>query len=497
MFKNNIKDYINLEQQIYKLYKLRNAINLLYSNNLITSPIKSINAGSEAILNLKQIFHSIVTSQEIKNLIDLCNQQQDKLEHSQLINLRKIEKQHILATLIDSNLQNEHEYNINKAEGIYHKARLENNFDLVKRELKNVIETTKKIADIKASYLNLTPYESLIDNYDPNRKLDFLKNNFNIIKKQLPDIIQSAQIKQKQWVLKPINNILRDDQQIGLINIIAKYLGFNFKKGRIDYSKQYFCGGSQHDVRILIRKEGNFLENIMKVIHEIGHGIYEQNLPQKYGDLPVGKAAGMGAHESQSIIMEQIGKSYEFISLISKILRDKLLIKDHTLDAGNLYKHICSIKQNVNRLYSDELFYLLHIIHRCEIEEDMINGNISVDDLPEIWNVKSQLYLNFKPRNFAEGCLQDIHWFRGYFGYFSSYFIGTLASSQLMKKIENKHPNIFQQIEAGNFKNINVWLNNNVRNFGSIKTFDKIICDSTGSELSSDYFLTYLRQKYL
>ncbi len=492
-----MKDYRALEKQIYKLYKLRNAINLLYWNNLTSTPIKSTNAGAEAILNLKNIFHSIISSKKIKNLIYSCNQYQDILDCNQLINLRKIEKQHVLATLINHKLQSEHEYNIIKAEHNFHKAKKEDNFDLVKKELENVINTTKKIANIKSSYLNLIPYEVLIDNFDPNRKLKFLKFNFDIIKQELPNIIQLAKIKQSQWSLKPISNELSDSQQIYLINIIAKYLGFDFKRGRIDYSTQYFCGGSQHDVRILIKKEGNFLENIMKVIHEVGHGIYEQNLPQEYKDLPIGKAAGMGAHESQSIIMEQIGKSYEFISLISKTLSDKLFIKKKSFDADNLYKHICYIKQNGNRLYSDELFYLLHIIHRCEIEEELINGNVTTDDLPEIWNLKSKLYLNFIPKTFAEGCLQDIHWFRGYFGYFPSYFVGTLAASQLMSKIKEEYLNIIHQIEVGNLKNINIWLNNNVRNFGSTKTIDKIIYDSTGNKMSSNYFLAYLKQKYL
>lgn len=494
-----MKNYKKLEEKIEEVFRINNIMNALYWDISTKTPTLSKQNKKEEITYLKQLSHQKLISRDIGDLIEKAKKEKTDLNLWQLANLKEIERRYKIAICVEKNTQEDYIKNTIECEEIWFKAKINNNFSQVLPYLKKVILSSRQIAKQKQDYYpNSTLYETAIDQYDPGRNIATLKTIYSEIKNKLPDIIKEIKEKQNNESIIPIHNELSSVQRASLNNRIAKIMGFDFKKGRIDNANHYFCGGSPSDVRLLVKSNTNFLDNMLKVIHEVGHGVYEQNLPNNYKNQPVGKASGMAAHESQSLIMEMhILRSREFMIFLSKTLRDEYNLKGEEYSEENLYKHVTRISPNCIRLSSDELTYLLHVVLRCEIEEELIEGKLDVEDLPKKWNMKMQQYLGISPKSFAEGCMQDIHWFRGYFGYFPSYCIGTILSSMMINKIRQEDVLAFEKVKTGNIDNINQWLNKNIRNFGSLARIEELVEEAVGEKLSVNSYLVNIKKKYL
>ena len=227
--------------------------------------------------------------------------------------------------------------------------------------------------------------------------------------------------------------------------------------------------------------------------------MYEQNLPANYKNQLVGKAKGMAIHESQSLLMEmQVGRSKEFCEFLSKLLNDEFGLKGQEYSADNLYKLNTRVRPSLIRIDADEVTYPMHVMLRFEIEELLINKELTLNDIPDFWNKKMQEYLGVVPNTNSEGCLQDIHWPSGSFGYFPAYTCGAIIASMLMEGARKSAITIDADITMGNFNSINEFLNNRVRNFGSLKTTKDLIKDATGeNKINTEIFLKYLKTKYL
>jgi carboxypeptidase Taq len=297
----------------------------------------------------------------------------------------------------------------------------------------------------------------------------------------------------------PINEVPIEQQKL-IGRKIMEVMGFDFTRGRIDDSTHPFCGGTAFDVRITNRyKTDDFISGIMGIVHETGHALYEQNLPANYKNQLVGKAKGMAIHESQSLLMEmQVGRSKEFCEFLSKLLNDEFGLKGQEYSADNLYKLNTRVKPSLIRVDADEVTYPMHVMLRFEIEELLINKELTLNDIPDFWNKKMQEYLGVVPNTNSEGCLQDIHWPSGSFGYFPAYTCGAIIASMLMEGARKSAITIDADITMGNFNSINEFLNNKVRNFGSLKTTKDLIKDATGeNKINTEIFLKYLKTKYL
>ena len=494
-----MKNYIKLERKIEEIFKINNSINILYWDMSINTPKFSLEGRKEEILTLKKVSHELLISQEIEDRIKLSELENKSLNKWQLANLKLIKKRHLLSKCVDPKTQSIHDNNTIECESVWHKIKLKNDYDVVKPYLKKVIHSTREVAKAKMQYnAKNSTYDILVDQYDPQKTISELKPIYQGIKKQLIDLIRQVIDKQKSQSILCITHKLSNQDQLHLNNRISMAMGFDFNRGRIDVGAHYFCGGAPQDTRLLVKDNSNLLENITKVIHEVGHGLYEQNLPINYKNQPVGKAAGMAAHESQALIMEMhVGRSKEFITFLAKILRDEYGLRGNAYSADNLYKHITRVQPNLIRLDSDELTYLLHIIMRCEIEEGLIEGNISVNELPKVWKEKMRDYFDIEPDSNSNGCLQDIHWFRGYFGYFPSYCRGTMLALILMNELQQKHKLIYENIENGDFDYMNLWMNKKIRNLGSLYTIDQLVLEKTMHNSLVGNYINYVKNKYL
>lgn len=267
-----------------------------------------------------------------------------------------------------------------------------------------------------------------------------------------------------------------------------------------DVSVHPFTGGAgPEDVRITTRysKELPF-EGIMGTVHETGHAMYEQGRNSKYDGLPVSDALSMGAHESQSLFWERmVGQNVGFWEAVLPKIHEKL---PHTKDvnAEDLFFAVNQVNRSLIRVEADELTYPFHIILRFELEKKLLNGTLDVKDLPQAWKDGMKQHLGVDVPSDKLGCLQDIHWPSGAFGYFPSYSLGAMTAAQLYRHLKTEvMPDIEEKIKSGNFKEIKDWLKTEIHEVGSLyPSLDELLEKVTGEPLNTKYFLQYLDEKY-
>lgn len=370
-------------------------------------------------------------------------------------------------------------------------AKENSDFSQIAGLLRELIDLRKEVAEQVACAVHLRDkfngaslYDVMIDASEPGLKNRDLESLFIPLKAGLLERLrhnQPATPNRKILLVKP--------EKLSMHELIKQF-GFDFAKGRLDITQSYpFCGGSPGDVRITTQSNGDFVDNLLTTLHELGHGLYEQNIPSHLHFTPSGQGASTGFHESQSRFYEnQIGRSDAFIKYISKKI---------DIPFPELLPHFRDLKSSAIRTTADELHYNLHIILRWELERDLIDGTLKVSDLPEAWNSKMMEYFNIHVRNNAEGCLQDLHWFMSDFAWFPTYTLGNLIAAQLFKLFVLKHPNWEERVENGDFLFIKEFLGR-LHKLGSMYEFketSKIIFE--GALLSEKPLLDYLDNRYI
>lgn len=500
MDKKKIQHYLALEKTFEEISHLNNILKITHWDFATYLPYGSAASRQKELATLSSQIHKMTTDNSVDELINHSLQEVDHLDSWQKRNLTLIQKQFNETKVIDPNLQKEYSELASQCEFKWRECRKNNDFKTLAPYLDKLFILARKISSIQADALGIKAYDVLIDKFDPDRKSSELKVIFDHTKEKLPELICKIIEKQKTDTVIPLSNPIEKRTQRNIEFRLMEVMGFDLTKGRLDESIHPFCGGTADDTRITTTyHKDNFLISSYSVIHELGHGLYQQNLPIEYRGQLVGEPKGMAFHESQSLLMEvAIGTSRPFLEFYSKLLRDEFGIKGPEYSAENLLKLKTRVIPSFIRIDADQATYPLHVLLRYEIEEKIINGDITASDLPSIWNAKMQEYLGITPKNDIEGCIQDIHWQSGLFGYFPCYYLGTLISTMLMKKIKQQYADIDHQISVGNFQEINQYLNKNLRNLGSSCLSHELLQTSTGySEIQTDIFFEYLTDKYL
>ncbi|AFE50691.1 carboxypeptidase M32 [Rickettsia prowazekii] len=493
-------NYTELENKFATISHFNNILSILHWDVAVNMPISSSESRTNEIITLTSFVHSMFKSPILKELISKAKEESKNLNEWQNSNIREIEKKITDANCIDEQLKKKLVASTTTAELAWRKAIKNNDYNLFKPYLQKVLDYTKEVAKIRASILNSGLYDSLIDMFDPSRESSEIKQVFSVLKIALPELINKVLEKQKSNKELVKNSALEPEMQKLIGQRIMQIMQFDMTKGRLDEATHPFCGGTPHDIRLTTRyNKYNFVSGLMCIMHETGHALYEQNLPEIYKGQPVGLAKGMAFHESQSLFMEmQIGRSREFTEFLAKLLQDEFALKGEEYSAENLYRKITRVKPDFIRVEADELTYPMHVILRFEIEEMLINDVLNLDELPKFWDSKMYEYLGIIPVNFIDGCLQDIHWSHGNFGYFPAYTNGAIIASMIMQKIKKKHKNIKDDILRGDFSNLNHYLNNNLRNFGSLKNSADLLKSASDEEnINPNVYVRYLEEKYL
>lgn len=379
------------------------------------------------------------------------------------------------------------------------KARQEKDFSKFAPVLNEWVDARKERAALVDP--NLPPYDVLADDYSAGLTAARLTEIFDQVKAGLipflADVKARGSAPDSAWLKGEYDTVV----QAELCQEIAVALGFDLEKGRLDVSVHPFTGGAHPtDVRMTTRfKKDDVTEGLTGAIHETGHALYEQGRNLEYDGLPVNSAAGMAIHESQSLLWERmVALSLPFAEYLLPKLRAAFPQFPADRSAKDLYEAINVIRDpSFIRVEADEVTYPLHIILRFEVEKGLIEGTVSVEEIPALWNAKMKEYLGVEPDDDAQGCLQDVHWSAGLFGYFPTYTLGAMSAVQIFDAAKKELPTLDADLAAGNFAPLRKWLNEKVHSVGSLHpTADDLLEAVTGKPLDPQIFLNYLKAKY-
>jgi carboxypeptidase Taq len=468
-------------------------------------PPKGIKQRSQQLALLSQIEHRMSTNPEIEVLLSKIEKHSghDTLNELQKRNLYLIRKQYDEQTKLPEELVVETARQQAITVDVWKKAKAAKDFLMFKPELEKLLELRKKAAEILMEVKETkTPYDALIDIFEPKMTAEMIAKVFAALKEGLVVTLKKCLNAPKQPDISVLKRKVPVDVQREISNELAKFIDYDVASpkagGRIDETEHPFTTGYYDDVRITTHYyEDNLAPSLFSVLHEGGHAIYGQNLKSKWIYQPVGTGCSLGFHESQSRFVENIvGRSREFwVYFFPKLKRL----------TGNVFSDVASddfvrainqVKPSKIRVEADEVTYCLHVIIRFEIERELIAGKIAVTDLPEIWNQKYKDYLGVDIENDSEGVMQDTHWASGYFGYFPTYALGNIYSGQLLAKLEKDVPTWKDQITKGNFRNVKEWLVNNIHHYGNLYDPADLIKKITGEQLNVKPYLEYLDKKY-
>ncbi len=497
---SKIDSYLKLEKELEQITHLANIAKIIHWDAATMLQKGSAASRQQEIASFSSVIHKMETAEVIGQLIEASLGEFDHLDDWQRSNLANAKKTYDSQTCITSEIQYEYSIASGECEFIWRQVRPENDFKKLEPYLDRVFNSVRKIAALKSEKLGKSPLDVLIDIYDPERTSAEIKGVFDVLRSQLPPLVNEIANKQASEKVIPLSEKIDEATQKAIGLKIIEKMGFNLDRGRLDKSAHPFCTGSNDDVRLTTRyDENNFLSGLFGVVHETGHGLYQQNLPVKYRNQPVGGAKGMAFHESQSLIMEkQAGTSRQFMQCLAKILKDDFSLSLAEYSAENLYALATRVQPSLIRVDADEVTYPLHVILRFEIEEAIIEGNLRAFDLPELWNSKMQEYLGIVPNTDSDGCLQDIHWPSGSLGYFPSYTNGAIIASMLMKSATGKYSSIESELTVGKFDSLNKYLTDNLRRYGSSKNSADLLQAATGhNTVQPGIFIDYLKSKYL
>ncbi|KTD73710.1 thermostable carboxypeptidase 1 [Legionella tucsonensis] len=490
--------YKQLEQHFKKYYDFENLAAIVSWDEASMMPVGGGKARAEALATLSAVQHDWLTNKKVG---DLLNQAKDieGLSLWQQKNLYWMEKEYMQATCIPVNLVEEFTNESLICGQAWRELRAKNDWKSFKPFLEKLFQKVKTIAEIKSQTFGKSPLDVLIDEYSPDLDCKTITPIFNSLKDKLPKLIPRIIEKQKTRQIKTISGSFPIEKQKQLGTEIMTRLGFDFNHGRLDVSHHPFCGGISSDVRITTRyNEHEFLSSLMAITHETGHALYEQGLSKEWSTQPVGHSLGMAVHESQSLFIEmQICRSLEYLHFLVPIAQ-KYFKDVENITEENIFYHYTKVQPGLIRVDADEVTYPLHVILRYEIEQKLFSSEISIADLPEIWDSSMQKYLGLSIKgDDKNGVMQDVHWPSGVFGYFPAYTFGALIAAQLFSAVKKSIPDIREQLKQGDFKPLLFWLRENIHQKGKLLTYYELLHIATGETLNPDYYFAHIKERYL
>jgi carboxypeptidase Taq len=386
---------------------------------------------------------------------------------------------------------------VNKSFHAWIIARKENNFSTFEKPLQEIIDLKKQ----EAEYLGYEhhPYDALMNDYDKGLTTKIVDELFVDLRPQLSSLLEKILAKptiDNSFLYQHFDKTAQWDTGIEIL----KRMHFNFDAGRQDISEHPFTTNfSSQDVRVTTRiDENDFGKMLWSCIHEGGHALYEQGLPDDEYGLPLGQYCSLSIHESQSRLWENcIGRGLPFWKHNYKLLQQKFPLQFQQKTISEFYTAINKVQTSLIRTEADEVTYHFHVMIRYEIEKLLIEGTINARDIPTFWNEQYKKYLDIIVPDDVNGCLQDVHWSHGSFGYFATYSIGSLYAAQFYESIKITNPDIETDLATGNILKISEWLHNNIYKNGRLFSSEELCMKATGQYINCKYFLDYIMHKYL
>lgn len=493
-----MQDYQNLVSHFEKISRFKHLASICGWDQAAVMPSGGNQARSESMAELSVHIHQLLTLPQLADWFSNVNH--SELSTTEIASFSEMKRHWQHATVLPEKLVQAKSLAGSQCEHAWRTQRGNNDWQGFESNFAQVVALSQEEAQIRAQEANLTPYDAMLDLYEPGTTTQSLDMLFSNVKTWLPDLIKQVADKQsKESFILPQGTYPQEQQkQLGLD--VMKMLGFDFNHGRLDVSAHPFCGGVPSDVRITTRyDESDFVQSLMGTVHETGHARYEQGLPKVLNSLPVGSARSMGIHESQSLFFEmQLGRSENFIKNLAPMAAYAFKQSaSPVFTSDNFLKLYTRVEPGFIRVDADEVTYPAHVILRYEIERDLMNRKISHKDIPELWDLKMQNYLGLSTKgNYKNGCMQDIHWTDGSFGYFPSYTLGAIYAAQFMSAM-NKEINVDSLVEQQNLNPIFDWLAQNIWSKASLLSTDELVKQATGDTLNAQHFKSHLENRYL
>ncbi|WP_119268941.1 carboxypeptidase M32 [Taklimakanibacter deserti] len=495
--------FARLEDLGRKLEALEHAQSILSVDEAVQMPVGGGEKRAEAMAMLAGLYHDLAAAPEISDWLDAA--EGEALDATHQAGLREFRRAYTNLTCLSSDFVRKQVAAKVRCEQLWRELRPKGDWHAFLPAFEGVVATMREEAELRAKVLKLDPYDALMEQYDPGNRVGDIAPVFAELKSFLKGFIPEAMARQQEKLarrpLKSFNAPFPVERQKALGHAMMEALGFDFAHGRLDISHHPFCGGVPSDVRMTTRYvTAEFLSALMGILHETGHGLYEQGLPAAWSHLPLGKARGMAMHESQSLFVEmQIARSAEFWEWAMPIVRQHL--GDQAVagwDLEDMLAHVHHIERGLIRVDADEATYPLHVILRFEMEQDLVSGKLATKDIPEVWDAKMREYLGLATiDNAKDGPMQDVHWPSGAFGYFPSYTLGALVAAQLWAALEKEHPAVREDVRNGRLVGLNDWRRKHIWSQASRWSTPELLERATGEKLKADYFIGHLRRRYL
>ena len=489
--------YEQLKDRLATISDLSSARLLLFWDQQTYMPQGAAKGRAEQVATLSQLSHEMLVSKETARLLGSAGEPDPSSDEGALI--RRARRDYERAAKIPTDLVARTSRVTCMAEAAWAQARKESNWSLFAPHLAEVIALKREAAEFWGYEDH--PYEALLGAYEPGASKAQLEVMFEELKRGIVPLIRSVaeQSREDENQAAPLYGEFDETRQEEFGRAVISDFGYDWRRGRQDRSVHPFCiRTGPDDVRMTTRfDETRLSPALFGTMHEAGHALYTQGVNPAYARTPLDGGTSSGVHESQARLWENlVGRSRPFWLHYYPKLREAFPEALKGVDVEAFYRAINAVSPSKNRIEADEVTYNLHILLRFELEVAMIEGTLSVADLPAAWNAKMEEYLGIIPENNSEGVLQDMHWSGGVFGHFPSYAIGNVLSVQLFDEVIEAHPEIPEQIREGEFSTLLGWLREKVHRHGCRYYPDELIQSATGRPLDTAPYLSYLNKKF-
>jgi carboxypeptidase Taq len=494
---NETAAYRDLVAHYARIHRYDHLAAMLSWDRSAMMPPQGMEARAAAEAELHTLIHGLRTDARLAGWIDAAGR--ESLDAFAAASLREIRRDWVAANAVPASLVEARTLAEARCEHAWRSQRAANDWEGFLLLFRDVVRLAREEARHLADATGLDPYDALLERYEPGARAADLQRLFDSLRAWLPGLVERIRVRQgTEAVIRPAGPFPRERQR-ALGRDVMERLGFNFAAGRLDESAHPFSGGVPEDVRLTTRyREDDFLQSLMGIIHETGHARYEQNLPRDWLGLPIGRARSFGIHESQSLALEmQLARSPAFAEFLSPLL-DAHFGAQPAFEPGNLFRLLTRVAPGKIRVDADEATYPAHIILRFDIERALIAGDVEADAIPALWDAHMRELLGVDTRgDHRDGCLQDVHWPSGAFGYFPSYTLGALYAAQWFACIRRAHPDLDARIGAGDLTPVFAWLDANVWSQASALETTELTRRATGEPLDPAYFRQHLEARYL
>lgn len=455
---------------------------------------------SEQLALLAGLAHERATSPRIGELLAELQQQSDlgDADSDRAVNVREARRAYDRQTKLPRRLVEELSRTTTLSQQAWTTAREDADFASFLPWLEKMIALKTEEAQA-VGYGNGIPYDALLDDYEPGVTASEIERVFSPLRDELVKLVAAIQHSTHRPNVEILSRHYPKTPQVVLAGGAAKSIGFDFSAGRIDESAHPFCSGfGPGDCRLTTRyHDHHFNSAFFGVMHEAGHGIYEQGLPGESFGLGIGQATSLGIHESQSRLWENfVGRSRSFWNFMYPTAQTAFPTALADVPLDDFYFAINDVRPSLIRVEADEVTYNMHIMLRFEIEQQLLSGDLKPADVPAVWSDKVSSYFGITVPSDAHGCLQDIHWSAGLLGYFPTYALGNMYAAQFYNAAKRDLGDLDGQFSKGIFKPLKGWLNEKIHRHGKRYPAERLVEVVTGEKLSHEPLIAHLRGKF-